>query len=117
YNGSTSFNTSTSPTINSTVNKANSTTTLTSNPNPSTFGQAVILTSTVAIAPPGAGTPTGTVSFFDGATLLGTGTLGGGTATLTTSTLAVGTHNLTAVYGGSTNINVSTSPINVQTVM
>ncbi|WP_206306702.1 Ig-like domain repeat protein, partial [Streptomyces malaysiense] len=62
------------------------------------------------------GTPTGTVDFFDGATLLGTGTLTGGTATLTTSTLAVGTHALTAVYSGDTEFGGSTSPVDSQTV-
>jgi hypothetical protein len=80
------------------------------------FGQAKTLTATVAAVPPGAGTPTGTVSFFDGATLLGTGTLAGGIATLTTSTLAVGSHSLTAVYNGSSNFTGSTSPVDTQTV-
>ncbi|MFS4096387.1 Ig-like domain-containing protein, partial [Streptomyces sp. AF1A] len=56
------------------------------------------------------------VSFFDGATLLGTGTLAGGIATLTTSTLAVGSHSLTAVYNGSSNFTGSTSPVDTQTV-
>ncbi|MGW2355260.1 Ig-like domain-containing protein, partial [Actinacidiphila glaucinigra] len=71
---------------------------------------------TVAAVPPGAGTPTGTVTFFDGATPLGTSTLSGGVATLTTSTLSVGTHALTAVYNGSTNFTGSTSPGIIQTV-
>ncbi|MDV9203065.1 Ig-like domain-containing protein, partial [Streptomyces sp. Wh19] len=65
---------------------------------------------------PGAGTPTGTVDFFDGATLLGTGTLSGGVATFTTSTLAIGTHPLTAVYNGDANFAGSTSPVDTQTV-
>ena len=44
---------------------------------------------------------TGTVTFFDGATAIGTGTTtGNGTWTLTISTLAVGTHDITAKYGG-----------------
>ncbi|MEV6748357.1 Ig-like domain-containing protein, partial [Streptomyces sp. NPDC051080] len=57
-----------------------------------------------------------TVSFFDGATLLGTTALSGGVATFTTSTLAVGIHSLTAVYNGSGNFNISTSPVDTQTV-
>ncbi|MFI5775400.1 Ig-like domain-containing protein, partial [Streptomyces sp. NPDC051658] len=60
--------------------------------------------------------PTGTVSFFDGATLLGTTSLSGGVAVFTTSTLAIGTHSLTAVYNGSGNFNASTSPVDTQTV-
>ncbi|WP_033334539.1 Ig-like domain-containing protein, partial [Streptomyces novaecaesareae] len=57
-----------------------------------------------------------TVSFFDGATLLGTGTVVAGVATFTTSTLGVGTHALTAVYSGDTAFNGSTSPVDPQTV-
>ncbi|WP_240510037.1 Ig-like domain-containing protein, partial [Streptomyces malaysiense] len=82
------------------MTQAATTTGLTSAPDPSVFGEAKTLTATVAAVPPGSGTPTGSVDFFDGATLLGTGTLSGGTATLTTSALSVGTHLLTAVYSG-----------------
>ena len=50
-----------------------------------------------------AGTPTGTVRFYDGAILLKTATLtANGKATLTRSTLTVGTHNITVVYSGDT---------------
>ena len=55
------------------------------------------------------GTPTGTVTFLDGATPLGTGTLTAGVATLTTSTLAAGSHTITAAYGGDTNFAAATS--------
>ena len=60
---------------------------------------------------PGAGTATGTVTFMDGATTLGTGTLNGvrRQATFTTSALSVGHHNITAVYGGDASFNGSTS--------
>ncbi|MFJ1884867.1 beta strand repeat-containing protein, partial [Streptomyces sp. NPDC088137] len=116
YNGDSNFTTSTSTTFSQTVIKANSSTALTSAPDPSVFGQAKTLTATVAAVAPGAGTPTGTVSFFDGATLLGTSSLSGGVATFATSTLAIGTHSLTAVYNGSGNFNISTSPVDTQTV-
>ena len=60
----------------------------------------------MSVSSPGSGTPTGTVTFKDGSTVLGTGTLstGGGvsTATFMTSKLAVGTHSIVAVYGGDT---------------
>uniref|UniRef100_UPI00142899CB Ig-like domain-containing protein n=1 Tax=Streptomyces novaecaesareae TaxID=68244 RepID=UPI00142899CB len=86
-------------------------------PDPSVFGQAKVLTATVTATAPGAGTPTGTVSFFDGIVLVGTATLdAGGTATFTTSTLGVGIHALTAVYSGDTAFNGSTSLIDPQTV-
>src|SRR5439155_1945416 len=59
---------------------------------------------------PGAGTPSGTVTFQDGATPLGTGTLNSsGQAMFSTSALAAGTHAITAVYAGDTTFNGSTS--------
>ena len=68
----------------------------------SVYGQSETLTATVA-TPSGAPTPTsadGTVSFYDGTTLLGTATLSGSpaTATLTTAELALGSHTITARY-------------------
>ena len=39
------------------------------------YGQSVTFTATVAVSSPGAGQPTGTVTFMDGTTTLGTGTL------------------------------------------
>ena len=70
-------------------------------------------TATVVNSSPGGGTPTGTVTFMDGTTTLGTGTLsttdGVTTATFTTTALAVGSHSITAVYGGDTDDLTSTS--------
>jgi hypothetical protein len=64
-------------------------------------GQAVTLTATVTAVAPGAGTPTGTVIFLDGSTVLGTAAVGAdGTATFTTRFAAAGGHALTAVYSG-----------------
>src|SRR5207245_933868 len=60
--------------------------------------------------------PTGSVTFQDGASALGTGTLSGGTATFTTSGLTAGTHSITAIYGGDANFAGSTSPVLTQTV-
>ena len=63
-------------------------------------------TATVTVRSAGAGTPTGTVTFKDGATTLGTGTLNGaGVATFTTAALPVGHHTITAVYGGDASFN------------
>jgi len=57
------------------------------------------------------GTPTGTVTFYDGTTAIGTGTLNAsGFATLTISTLALGTHNISFVYPGDANFVASSSP-------
>ena len=76
---------------------------------PAVFGQAVTLTATVAAVAPGAGTPTGTVTFSDGATILGTATLTGGTAARTVSTLPVGTHHVRAAYAGDGNFTAAAS--------
>jgi hypothetical protein len=54
-------------------------------------------------------TPTGTVSFLDGATLLSKVNLSAGTATLTGVTLATGTHSITASYSGDTNFTAFTT--------
>jgi hypothetical protein len=88
-------------------------TTLTSSPNPSKFGQTVTFTATVTVQPgfDKKDKPTGTVSFFDGTTNIGTSNLNGSeVATITITTLAVGTDSITATYNGDTNFATSTSP-------
>jgi hypothetical protein len=82
------------------------TTTLASSLNPSTYGQGVTLTATVAPSS-GTGTPTGTVAITDGATALGSPTLVNGSASLTVSSLSVATHALSAVYSGDSNYQSS----------
>ncbi|MGA3210889.1 MAG: Ig-like domain repeat protein [Terriglobales bacterium] len=76
------------------------TTVLTTSPNPSIVGQAITMTATVTAS---TGTPTGTVTFYNGASAIGTPqTLSGsGVATLGYSGLPAGTDSLTAVYNGS----------------
>ncbi len=68
------------------------------------LGQAETLTATVSPVLPGNGTPTGTVTFYDGSIELETAPLitygGVTTATLTTSALPVGSQSITATYGG-----------------
>jgi cyclophilin family peptidyl-prolyl cis-trans isomerase len=93
-----------------TVTVAATTTTLKGAPDPSVAGQAVTFSATVAAVAPGDTSPTGTVTFLDGATTLGSGAVGaGGLASFTTSTLASGTHTVTAVYSGDTDYAGSTS--------
>lgn len=116
YNGSASFNTSTSPALTQTVNSDTTTTTVTSSLNPSVHNQSVTFTATVVAKAPGTATPTGTVTFKDGARTLGSGPLSAGHASFTTSKLLKGTHQITAVYGGSSGFLTSTSPVLVQTV-
>ena len=116
YGGSADYNTSTSAVLTQTVNKASSSTTVISSHNPSVFDQPVTFTATVAAVAPGSGTPTGTVTFKDGATVLGSGTLSSGKAVFSTATLTVAAHSITASYGGSIDYNTSTSAVLTQTV-
>ncbi len=88
------------------VGKTTPQVTLTSNLNPAFSQYLVTFTAKVTAA---VGTPTGTVTFLNGTTSIGTGTLSGGQATLTISTLAVGTNSITASYGGDSNFNAATS--------
>ena len=73
---------------------------LTASVSPSLFGQPVTLTAVVAAA--GAGTPTGSVDFFDLSTStdLGSVPLSGGSAVVTTGTLRLGGRTITATYSG-----------------
>ena len=97
---------------------ATTTTTLTSSQNPAFSGVSVTFTATVTTT--GSTLPTGTVTFNDGTTALGTGTLstvsGSQVATFATSTLALGTHSITAVYGGDSNNAGSTSSVLSQVI-
>ena len=77
-----------------TVTAASTTTTLVASPSSTQYGDPVTLTATVTSG------ATGTVSFYDGSVLLGTGAVSNGIATLTTTTLVAGTHTITAVYNG-----------------
>jgi hypothetical protein len=83
-------------------------TTLSSSPNPSTYGQAVTFTAVVSSSV-GAPPDGEIVSFKKGTTVMGTGTLSGGSASFTTSTLPAGTDNIKAVYSGDSNFAPSTS--------
>ncbi len=109
YAGDSNFNGS-SDTEPHQVNPANTTTTVTSSPNPSLVGQTVTINATVTANPPGGGTPTGTVTFKDGATPIAgcSGVpLSGGSASCSTAALTVGTHTLNVDYSGDSNFNPS----------
>jgi uncharacterized protein (TIGR03382 family) len=83
---------------------------LTSSANPSIFGQSVTFAASVATTGAFAQVPAGTLTFYDGSSILSTTTLdSSGNATFTTSTLAVGTHTITAAYTGTSAIATSTS--------
>ena len=100
YGGDTNFSISLSPVVKQVVNKAATSVSVTSSANPSTYGQSVTFTATVAATAPGSGTATGKVVFTDGSTTLGTVALSSGKAVFKTSTLGVGSHTIKATYSG-----------------
>jgi hypothetical protein len=66
----------------------------------------------------GLGTPTGTISFYDGVSLIGAAQpLVAGVASLTTAELAAGAHNVAAVYSGDANFIGNSSAMLVQHVI
>lgn len=92
------------------VVKGPSTTAVTSSLTSSVFGQDVTFTATVGAVALGAGTPTVPVTFLDGTSTLGTGTLNSsGQATLTVARLLGDTHTITAIYAGDAHFTASTS--------
>jgi hypothetical protein len=85
-----------------------------SDKNPSSFGQPVTFYATVE--GPGVN-PTGTVTFYDGPTALGSAqTLYNGRATFGVSNLSIGQHRITAEYSGDANYTSSASAPFVQQV-
>jgi len=115
YGGDIVFSSSTSAVLTQTVSAVAATSTaVASSANPSNFGQSVTFTATVSSS--ASGTPTGTVTFKDGTTTLGSVALSSAKASFTTSTLAAGPHSITAVYGGTSSFAGSTSSVLSQTV-
>jgi len=113
YGGATNVLPSTSAAINE-IYLQKTTTTVTSSTNPSVWDQPVTFTATVTSSV--SGTPTGSVQFLNGATLLGSASLSSGHATYTTAALAVGTASIKAVYVGNTIYQTSTSSAIAQVV-
>jgi len=112
YSGDPNHTASTSDVLTQVVNIVATSTILTSSPNPSHPGKTVKLTAKVTPK-----TATGTVTFYDGADVLGSAPLTNGIAILSVSTFSTGTHSLTAAYAGDANSLGSTSEVLTQTVM
>lgn len=108
--GDSTFLPSNSIGVTETVTQASSTVVVSSSQNPSALGQSITLSAKVTATSPGQGLPTGSVQFFNGTTLLGTGTLNGsGVGSISTSTLPLGVNKITAKYEGDTNFKTGTS--------
>jgi hypothetical protein len=115
YGGDSKFLSSTSTALKQTVNKAATSTSLASAINPSAVGQSVTFTAIVTSST--GAIPTGSVTFKDGNTSLGTGTLDAtGTASFSTTTLAAGSHAISGAYAATTNFAASTSTTVTQVV-
>ncbi len=103
YSGDATYTASTSaPVAQTVIASPNSVVTLTASKKllPA-VGDSVTLTATVSSAVAGGATPTGTVTFVDGAITLGSAPiLGGGVALLTTTALVDGINTITATYNG-----------------
>ena len=115
YIGNTNFiGSASNPGTDHTVNKANTTTTLTSDsPDPSVVGQAVTFTYSVTVNAPGSGTPTGNVTVSDGTDSC-TGTVAAGSCSITFATPGIKT--LGATYAGNSNFSTSGSATESHTV-
>jgi hypothetical protein len=118
YSGDANNAASTSAPLSQVVNKAASTTTLSSSANPAALAASVTFTATVT-----GSAPTGTVNFKDGANSVTgcsavalTGSGGSRTAQCATSALAVGGHSITAAYGGDASNVASASSVLSQMV-
>jgi hypothetical protein len=110
YGGDANFAAATA-TLTETVSRVATTTTLTASPNPARAGDPVTFTAVVSGQAPGAGTPTGTVSFsVDGMPPTAV-TVVNGVATLTLTRLPAGPHTVTASYGGDTTFAGSTASV------
>lgn len=84
--------------------------TVTSSRQPASTGQSITFTATITVA------TSGTIQFYDGATLLGSGAIGSGRATFATSSLAAGSHAIWARFTGNASAPPVNSPVFVQAV-
>lgn len=109
YGGDGTF-TPASGSINQTVNPATTSVSVGASTNPSVYGQPITFTATVTAVAPGAGTPTGVVTFTLDSTTNVTAILNASrVATYATSTLTVAPHPIVATYGGDPSFIGSTS--------
>ena len=113
YSGDANFAAS-SATMTQTVSQAVTATALTSNPNPSSLGQTTTFTAMVTAAYQGS--ITGSVSFMNGSTTLGSVPISKGKATFSNVFSVTGTDSISAVYTGDANNGASSSVVLNQVV-
>ncbi|SNS76874.1 Ig-like domain (group 3) [Granulicella rosea] len=98
------------PLVVSATAKIGTATVLTATASTTTTG-AYTLSSVTTAQSTGSAALSGSVAFYDGTTLLGSGTISNGAATFTGALVTGTSHSLTAVYSGDTIYASSTSPI------
>jgi large repetitive protein len=119
FSGDANFIVSTSSPLTQTVGQGATATVASSSVNPSVPGQVVAFTAVVTATAPASGTPTGTLTFMDGASLIGgcvAQSLAGGVATCTVVYAGVGSHTISAVYSGDPDFTASMSTVFTQTI-
>ncbi len=92
------------------VSKSTTSIAVQASPQSPVFGQPITLTATVTA---GTGVPTGSVTFEQGSTVLGTANLDDGVATFITTPKAAGNFAITIAYGGDTNDKATSTTFSV----
>ena len=93
------------------ITRASTELALTSTLNPAPFGSSATLKATVKAVTPGGGTPSGTVTFREGETVLATVPLSAGSAKYALKTTAPGEGEITATYSGEAGYEASSGGI------
>jgi large repetitive protein len=105
----------TATTMSNTLSVTGGSIALTASPaNSSTLGTTVNLSATIAsstISAEGGAAPTGSLAFYDGSTLLGSGTISSGSATYAVVSPPVGSHLYSAKYIGDSNYTAYSSAL------
>ncbi len=114
YNGAANYATSSSSALSEQVQQTATAVALTGSATSVLAGKPVSFTASVTSS---TGVPTGSMTFSDGAAVLGTVNLSGqNAATLTISSLTVGSHSITAAYNGDANYSGASSSAVAETV-
>jgi hypothetical protein len=117
YGGSNAFDASTSDVLTETVAPDPTAVGLTPSVEQGMAGVPVTFTVTVSPVAPGAGTPTGTVTIFDGTAVLGTARLDANGQAVFAFAFDAGGHSLTVSYGGDGNFLPGMSdPLNLPVI-
>ena len=111
YSGDANYTAASSAGVSHTVNPAGTVVSITAHsPDPSVVGQSYTVSWTVSVAPPGAGTPTGSVTVSDG-TGAGCGPVPVGAGSCAFASTSPGSKTLTVSYSGDANFTASSSTV------